>query len=372
MPDHDRLRSALRERQDEPRVKRMWDRIDAARARPGRRQAPPASSRGRRAVWAAAGVVAAAAVAALALFSPAATSEPAPLTLDGDTPLAGALSPGDAVRLSDGSRIEVEAEARVDVLESSARTVALALRRGRARFVVTPGGPRAWRVDCGGVTVEVVGTVFSVEREGARVSVAVERGSVLVRGDDVPDHVQRLEAGDEIEVGPPAIAAAVEEPAPEPAAEAPAAPEVPEIAATPRVRSDRRGEDEPAHDEDPVSTLLARADAARRSGELADAARVLEQVTTEHPDDPRAALAGYSLARLRLDRLGQPRAAARDFARALALGLPDELAEGARAGRAIALAQAGDARAAGALAEYLEAHPEGRYRAEVLRWQSEL
>ncbi|WP_236607710.1 FecR domain-containing protein [Sandaracinus amylolyticus] len=340
----------------------MWDRIDAARRTEPRPR--------RTATWVGGGVIAAAAALALVVMVPRDHEiEPVPLTIADTTPLAGSLASGSVVRLSDASRIEVDDDARVDVLESSARTVALALREGRARFEVTPGGPRAWRIESGGVTVEVVGTVFTVERSGARVRVSVERGSVLVRGDEVPDHVQRLDAGESIEIGPLETAAPQREDAPvvvahetiDVAAEEPSAPAI-----------ERRPTPAREDDEDPIASLLARADSARRRGDHAEAARSYEVVVREHADDQRAALAAYSLARMRLDRTGDPRAAARDFARALELGLPDQLAEGARAGRAIALARAGDARAAEALSEYLEAYPEGRYRGEVLRWQSEL
>lgn len=367
MPDHERLRDALRESQHEPRVKRMWDRIDEARA-------PRARARsGRRAARVvSAGILAAAAAIALVFLAP--QRVPEPLTLEGSAPLAGSLAPDRTVRLSDGSQIAVDADARLDVLESSARTVALALRQGRARFEVTPRGPRAWRIDCGGVTVEVVGTVFTIDRDGAHVAVSVERGSVLVRGDDVPDHVQRLEAGDVLEVGAPSIAPPLREENAETTADESIAP-VPstQVSVAPPGGGDRRSASAPsrATDDDPVAALLARADAARRRGEDADAARVLEVVVAEHAEDQRAALAAYSLARLRLDRMGEPGAAARDFERALALGLPDQLAEGAHAGRAIALARQDDPAAASAVADYLEAYPEGRYRAEVLRWQGE-
>ncbi|AKF11460.1 hypothetical protein DB32_008609 [Sandaracinus amylolyticus] len=342
-------------------MKRMWDRIDGAR------RTTPRTSPTRRLVIA--GATLAAAAVALVVVAPrgAEDHEPVPLTIADTVPLAGSLAPGSVVRLSDASRIEVDDDARLDVLESSARTVALALREGRARFEVTPGGPRAWRIESGGVTVEVVGTVFTVARSGARVTVSVERGSVLVRGDDVPDHVQRLDAGDSIEVGPAPSAEPVREDAPVVVASETIAVEAPSPPAV-----ERRPTPSREVDQDPVASLLASADAARRRGDHAGAARLLEQVVREHADDQRAALAAYSLARLRLDRTGEPRAAARDFARALELGLPDQLAEGARAGRAIALARTGDARAAEALAAYLEAYPDGRYRAEVLRWQSEL
>lgn len=354
MPDLEELRSALRDRESEPRVKRMWDRIDRARGAHG---APPTLVFSRRAPMAAFALVAVAAGLALAAYVAPPGAPEALVRTDG-APLAGALPAAATVELSDGSRIEPEDGARLDVLESSGRTVSLGLRHGRARFVVTPGGPRAWHVECGDVTVDVVGTIFTVDRDGARVSVEVERGSVLVRGDGVPDHAQRIDAGGSIDIGPPpepeedtlAPTIALVEPA-----------TVPTLEPSPPLR---RGAEEP---EDPVGDLLTRADDARREGDDAPAARLLDSIVTRHADDPRAALAAYTLGRLRLDRMGELHGAARSFARAIELGLPDELAEGARAGRAIALARAHDPAAADALADYLDAHPDGRSRAEVLR-----
>ena len=90
-------------------------------------------------------------------------------------------------------------------------------------------------------------------------------------------------------------------------------------------------------------------------------------VVAQHADDPRAALAAYSLGRLRLERTGELRNAARTFARALELGLPKKLAKGARAGRAIALARAHDPGAKHTLTEYLTAHPNKHSRAKVLQ-----
>ena len=376
MTEPEKLASALRDRESEPRVKRMWDRIDAARR-------PRAVRRGPRV--AVAGMVAIAAAAAL-VIGLSGERAPGVLTVADGAPLPGAalsgsIGSGSVVALSDGSRIEAGELARLDVLESSPRTVALGLRRGRVRFSVTPGGPRAWHVECGAVTVDVVGTVFTVDRDGDRVAVSVERGSVLVRGDGVPDHVQRVDAGGAIEIGAqPAVATRDEATiapsvAADPVAErAIAEPAFAELAVAipstavpsttvPSTTAPRRESD------DPVADLLARADTARRGGRHEAAARLLDTVVAQHADDPRAALAAYSLGRLRLERTGELRSAARTFARALELGLPEELVEGARAGRAIALARAHDPGADRALEEYLEAHPDGRSRAEVLRWQ---
>lgn len=52
--------------------------------------------------------------------------------------------------------------------------------RGAARFAVTHNPQRLFRVEAGGVAVEVLGTRFTVEQAGERVHVAVQEGKVRV------------------------------------------------------------------------------------------------------------------------------------------------------------------------------------------------
>ncbi|MEM9190907.1 MAG: FecR domain-containing protein [Myxococcota bacterium] len=332
----DSVREALESEQPERRVQKMWQQIDCR------------TRRRRSYAWfVVPAVVSAMVVGASAFFlmptpsEPAAT-EPGPLALGTNGALGGSFAVG-ASALSDGSRIEVAQAARLDVLENSGDSVVLALREGSADFDVEPGGPRTWRIECGPVHVEVVGTVFQVERRADAVTVAVERGAVLVRGDRVPDHVQRLEAGDRIVV-----------PLEEPRAEPPVPLPVPEP-------------DRPAPT---VDELLARADAARLSGEFHGAERELSRLVRLHPSHPRTALAAYSLAQLRLDQTANPRGAARAFALSLRLGLPPGLREAAMARRVEALARSGS-RTGEAAETYLTAYPEGRYAEQVRQWSGQ-
>ncbi len=108
-----------------------------------------------------------------------------------------------AVPLADGSLLTLQPGAKLEVLENSGRTFTTALRGGRTRFAVQPGGPRRWKVEAGPVAVEVVGTVFAVERTASTVVVEVEHGVVLVRGEGVPDHVRRLTAGERLTLALP-------------------------------------------------------------------------------------------------------------------------------------------------------------------------
>ena len=94
-----------------------------------------------------------------------------------------------------GAHVAVGQGAKLDVLEQSERAVVLALRRGLTQFDIRPGTGRRWRIESGSVSVEVVGTQFSVERSDTTIRVEVQRGRVLVRGATVADQVQSLEAG---------------------------------------------------------------------------------------------------------------------------------------------------------------------------------
>ena len=288
-----------------------------------------------------------------------------------------------AVAFDDGSAIDLGEGARVDVLESTGRAFGLALRSGAIEFEVHPGGPRVWRIECGGLTVEVVGTHFTVARNTDAVRVAVTRGAVLVRGERVPDAVVRLGPGQSIVVpwkeesrvtaetaGPPAVAGSASM---EGSAEgreariAPArgAPPSPTTAAAPTTSA---AVPAPAV----LDALLARADGARRSGQFAEAASLLEEGIARYPGEPRVALTEFSLGRLYLDSLGDAARAAAHFSRAIADGrLPATLREDAAARLVEALSRAGDsAGAVSAAARYRALYPAGRRAADVDRWVS--
>lgn len=98
------------------------------------------------------------------------------------------------IAFADGSRIDLAKTSSLRVLSNSGGSFVSKLDRGEAVFHVTPGGSRRWIVEAGDVTVEVVGTVFTVNRDEGGVSVAVERGIVLVRG-QVPGGEVRLTQG---------------------------------------------------------------------------------------------------------------------------------------------------------------------------------
>lgn len=262
-----------------------------------------------------------------------------------------------AVALNDGSRITPEDDGALRVLENQAGVLALHLERGAARFEVTPGTNRRWRIEADGVVVEVVGTVFTVDRRDG-VHVAVERGAVVVRGDGVPDGVRRLGVGESIwvprseaaphslphEVGP--VEAAVEAASPEAASPAAAPPEaVPPETAPPAATEEAPTEAPSSATTEPVrvapvavepaietvspppisaAELMAMADAARAEGRDADALPILDRIVREYPSAPEAPLAAFTAARI-AERRGDHAGAIERFETARALGLPPEL-----------------------------------------------
>lgn len=346
----DPISEVLEDTAGEARVRRLWRGIEARRAR-GRSSAPRAAI----------GVALAAAAAALVWIAWP-REAPGPLRVADGSALAA--REGEArVALADGSAIELAPGARVEPLRNDAGALTLRLVRGQARFEVEPGGPRTWTVETGVATVEVVGTVFTVERGEGWARVAVERGVVMVRGERVPDRAARLTRGQALTVGelePPIRAEAiVPAVAPDQATPVPRAP---------RARAARPLEEAPVEEGAPAEdadALMARADQARLGGRPEEAARLLEEAMAR-AGDPAAGVAAFTLGRLELDVLSRPARAASAFTRALALPLPPRLREDAAARRVDAHAAAGDRDAArAAAAEYLARYPEGRHAARV-------
>jgi len=277
------------------------------------------------------------------------------------------------VALSDGSALDVQPGGLLVPVELSTRRVVLQLERGATHFAVRPGGPRRWVIEAGPARVEVVGTRFEVARGPDGTRVRVEEGKVEVHGAGLPGALVQLTVGQEVtvaaraQVGAPqrTDAAAIEH-AEVAEAAAPAAPLAGEPgpakatrSATPAVTSTPGPAPAPAR-ADNVEALLAEADRLRVAREHAAAASVLERVLSEHADDPRAALAAFTLGGLRERSLGDARGAATAYARALALGLRGPLSQSARAHLAQALLAAGQrAQAAEAARDYLVRHPNG-------------
>jgi transmembrane sensor len=235
-------------------------------------------------------------------------------------------------------------ETLLSIEQETPSQVSTRLVRGRARFEVTRAPQRSFIVRASDVTVSVVGTVFSVELVADRVGVWVERGIVDV---DWRAGYQRLSAG---EGGwfPPLLVAT--EPSVADKARAPGT--------APSARSERSAE--PAAES--ARELLAKMDSARAQGQPERAVELLRRILREHPTDPRAPLAAFTLGRILLTELGRPREAAAAFREVQTRAPGSSFAEDALAREVEAWRQAGESERARALARsYLERYPAGRH-----------
>jgi transmembrane sensor len=120
---------------------------------------------------------------------------------------------------------------------------------------------------------------------------------------------------------------------------------------------------------DEVNDLLLAADVARLSHHPAEAVEPLRQILRLHASDPRSSLAAFTLGRVLLESLGEPREAADAFAEVQALAPGGELLADALARETEARAAAGDMVTARTLAErYVRDFPTGARLRSVRRY----
>ncbi len=87
----------------------------------------------------------------------------------------------DAVALVDGSRIELNSDTRlVSNISSDERVIVL--EKGEAFFEVAKEEERPFKVVAGDQVITVLGTAFSVHRQGSEVEIIVSEGRVKVQG----------------------------------------------------------------------------------------------------------------------------------------------------------------------------------------------
>lgn len=269
------------------------------------------------------------------------------------------------VTFDDGSRLEIGARTTLRTVARTATRVDLALESGSTTFDVVPGGPRAWAIDAGGGTVvRVLGTRFTVTRDGERVQVSVERGKVRVESPKITGGKRDLVAGEEVDVGGPPPSAA-------PSA-SPVIVPVPVIDATDAktTRPSKKSASPVQATPDPTADPMTRADTARSEGRPREAAAILGGVVDA--GDPRAALAAFTIGKIHAEELGEPGVAATWFERAMRIGLPAALDEDAQARVAESYGRAGRTdEAALAASRYESRFPNGRHLARVRRWLRE-
>jgi transmembrane sensor len=239
-----------------------------------------------------------------------------------------------------------------------------ALRAGAARFSVPHDARRPFVVTAGNVTIEDLGTTFTVRYVARdRLNIAVEEGRVRVRAGDADTEVPEG-ATLEVPVSPvPATAQRPQRPAGT-------------VASSWRPLAERGQYEEaeralrkagPSAVRDDTADLLLAADAARLGGHPADAVPYLQRVVRAHGRDPRAGLAAFTLGRVLLDELGRPSEAAVAFAFARSSGGP--LAEDALAREVEALSRAGDVTRSRELGQlYRRLYPDGRRAKAVSRF----
>lgn len=274
-----------------------------------------------------------------AVTSPSASPRTSPLA----TPAAAPAGE----RLADGSRYE--ADGPIERIVDSTERVELVQPTGHARYVVSHLPARGFVVRHGALSVEVRGTIFTVDVAAEHVTVGVEEGVV-----EILDHgAQRaiLSAGASERFDLTATSPA----APSPAAASPAGPSP--VAARERTEAPRAVLD--------LEEALREADEARRLGDLDRAATTLTAALAAQPRASSAHAAYFTLGRVERAR-GHVDAAMRAFESSMRAAPRGPLAEDALAEHAMACAEAGEPCAARDAARYLELHPSGLY-AERLR-----
>jgi transmembrane sensor len=259
------------------------------------------------------------------------------------------------------------------------RTV-VRLDRGAARFQVAHRASRVFQVQAGDVVVEDRGTMFTVEREPSGTLVAVSEGQVEIRW---PGGSQSLWAGEQGSF-PPAeedgAESAAESPDKAPGAKTPSHPHhhrtnVPTSWKSLAEDGDYDAAYEALHGagrttvRDETGELLLSVDVARLSHHPSEAVAPLKRILSNHPMDPRAPLAAFTLGRVLLEDLGSPREAAGAFAEVGHLDPDGALVEDALAREVESWSRAGELHKAHVRAEeYLKRYPDGRRARSVSRF----
>lgn len=346
------------------RVDRMWRAIEA----PRRRAVPP-----RLALVAVAALV----IVAAGIRPYKGRQVPAggtPSLARGDVIDAPA---GSSVTLPDGSSLSFGASTKLSVADASSTRVRLELERGTVTCDVTHVDGRSFEVAVGDIVVSVRGTRFSVlARDGhlpngkAAVEVRVERGRVEVARDDDGDRrtIASLGPGqswsqEEVEPDP---RAPTSEGGPAHRTESATA-----RAAQPASPGHRGGRMSAAGSEplaDSPADLLKRANGARVAARPDEAARFYNRIREEYPEDARAGLAAFELARIRLDDLSDPAGALEALRFAEAHGHGGFMAEDAEALEIDAFDRLGKkADCRSARAAFVVSHATSPHLARVLR-----
>jgi transmembrane sensor len=283
-----------------------------------------------------------------------------------------AVGEGETITFADGSvAAPLDKTSLLKSKEVTASKIDVELVKGSAHFEVSKNPARVFRVEAGNITVEVLGTGFTVERLGDGARVAVEHGRVKVQwgaGSTILGDGQGSTFPPAAPTTSTTVTAIGTDVPPAPSVVAPVASaaskatwkalahdgEFDKAYAALKIEGGAKA----VHDD--AGELLLAADVARLSHHPADAVVHLRRVVSAHSGDPRAPLAAFTLGRVLLEELGQPGQAAEAFAKARALGGAGPLAEDALAREVEAWWRAGSTDKAHERAEeYVKAYPKG-------------
>lgn len=312
------------------------------------------------------------------------------------------------IELGDGSRAVGPGSGALILVSETDSQVSFTLESGKAWFDVKPSDERRVEVVVDDVRVNVSGTEFVVEVVGDFVHVWVHRGEAEVHS---PEGVDSLGEGEERRF--PSKNSAEESPKRVriltdtkrstrekiPSSERSRTDKSrlnkgkshdsdvldthPPSKVEPKMSSDTVEEtlgkpeiDDSASDkrvqsrtQSPVSTVASlwdRADKARRQGKDKEAAKALATLVNEHANDPRAALAAFTLGRVLVNSNRQHSTAARAFAKARKLSPGGPLAEDALFREIEAWYAAKDMRRVKSRSsKYVRLFPTGRYRRQI-------
>jgi transmembrane sensor len=273
---------------------------------------------------------------------------------------------GSRLSFADGSYALLEPHAHVDIQAQAPSATAVVQHAGEVRYEVVHAPDREFVVHAKGIRVEVRGTSFSVTIDDG-VRVVVHSG--LVRVSDGRRALD-LRRGESLEMAN-APEAEVDEAAEDDESGVPSAVEPASGFDEGRSAASGAAETDPGAGSAPphptAAELLARADEARRDGQLALAARHLQQLLGDHPRDRRVPSALFTLGRIARTQ-GRYAEAAGRFAAYRERAPAGALYEDALAEEASSLAAAGERERARAVARhYLSRFAGGPHTARVQR-----
>ncbi len=278
------------------------------------------------------------------------------------------------VDYSDGSRLELAARTRLEVLAGDSHSAAVRLKRGSVVCDLASLPGRQFSVFAEGVEVRVTGTRFSVNlnTEANQIEVSVQRGSVMVVWPEGSKSNRRLAAGERWSIDRRQQQSASVQGSAGEQVSVTARPSVEaNFDTTPEVADDRNpseGASTVAVELPSARSLLDQGNAARRAGDARGAARAYQNLLSKFSGDPRAGLAAFELGRLRMGTLSDIPGAVRAFQSAVALSPGSAIREDAMAHLVEVYAISGQsAQCETARDTYLKNYPRGVHAALVGR-----